>query len=61
MSEDLVARHEQMATTSLMLKSLHDIFEQPSKWQYHKVMLSLMTTKMRDKLTLSKSMLDGFP
>ena len=46
-----------MATTSLMMKSLHDIFEQPSEWQYHEVMLSMMTTKMRDELTLNESML----
>ena len=32
MSEVLVARHELMATLSLMMKSLHDIFEQPSEW-----------------------------
>ena len=57
MSEVLVARHEQMATSSLMMKSLHDIFEQPSEWQYHEVSVSMMTTKMRDELTLSESML----
>ena len=57
MSEVLAAKHEPMATASLMLESLQGMFGQPSERQRHEALVSVMTAKMKDGTSVREHVL----
>ena len=57
MSEVLAAKHEPMATASLMLESLQGMFGQPSERQRHEALISVMTAKMKDETSVREHVL----
>ena len=57
MSEVLAAKHEPMATTSLMLESLQGMFGQPSERQRHEALVLLMTAKMKEGTSIRENVL----